>query len=88
MAVVTQTDRPKSVRNHCVIDVFAGVFVLSPDFFLFSEGIGAFVMGLSQISSFYSSLLLEPLETRLGTVIMVPTRKTRMVNIFFYSVWC
>ena len=25
MAVVTPTDRPKSVRNHCVIELFCGV---------------------------------------------------------------
>ena len=29
MAFVTSTDRPKSVRNRCVIEVFVRVFVLS-----------------------------------------------------------
>ena len=29
MTVVTPTDRPKSVRNYCVIEIFGGVFVLS-----------------------------------------------------------
>ena len=29
MNVVTPTDRPKSVRNRCVIDVFDGVLMLS-----------------------------------------------------------
>ena len=29
MDVVTQTDRPKSVSNCCVIEVFSGVLVLS-----------------------------------------------------------
>ena len=29
MAVFTPTDRPKLVRNRCVIEVFGGVFVLS-----------------------------------------------------------
>ena len=28
-AVVTPTNRPKSVRNRCVIELFGGVFVLS-----------------------------------------------------------
>ena len=28
VAIVTQTDRPKSVRNRYVIKVFGGVFVL------------------------------------------------------------
>ena len=35
MAVVTQTDCPKSVRNRCVIEVFGGVFVLSIGFRIF-----------------------------------------------------
>ena len=33
MAVIlTPTDRPKSVRNYCAIEVFGGVFVLSLGF--------------------------------------------------------
>ena len=56
MAVVTATDRSMSVRNHCVIEVFGCVFVLSLCFREFSVGIGAFVIGLSQISSFISIL--------------------------------
>ena len=27
VAIVTQTDRPKSVRNRCVVEVFGGVCV-------------------------------------------------------------
>ena len=53
MAIVTPTDRPKSVHNRCVIEVFSGVFVLSSCFLNFSGGVGAFVIGLSQISSFF-----------------------------------
>ena len=64
VAVVTLTDRPKSVRNRCVIQVFGGVFVLSLGFLDFSLGVRACVIGLSQISSFfllfqnYNNLLL------------------------------
>ena len=29
VAIVTPSDRPKSVRNCCVIEVFGGVFMLS-----------------------------------------------------------
>ena len=47
--------RPKSVHNHCVIKVCGAVFVLSHCFLDFSMGVGAFVIGLSQISSFFSS---------------------------------
>ena len=35
MTVVTPTDRPKSVRNRCVIEVFGGLFVLSIGFRIF-----------------------------------------------------
>ena len=53
MAIVTPADRPKSVRNRCVIEVFGGVlFVLSRCFLDFSVGVSASVIGLSQISSF------------------------------------
>ena len=58
MAIVTQTDRPKSVRNCCVIEVFGGVFVLSRCFLDFSVGVGAFVIGPSQIS-FFSSCIVK-----------------------------
>ena len=52
--LVTPTDRPKSVRNRCVIEVFGGVCVCCPLVFEFSVGVGSFVIGLSQISSFSS----------------------------------
>ena len=52
MAIVTPTDRPKSVRNRCIVEVFGGVFMLSRCFLDFSVGVGAFVIGLSQMSSF------------------------------------
>ena len=54
MAVVTPTDRLKKVRNRCLIEVFVGVFALLLCFLAFSVGIRAFVMGLSQISSFFA----------------------------------
>ena len=53
VAVVTETDRPKSVRNCYVIERFCCV-VLSLCPFDISVGVGAFVIGLSQISSFFS----------------------------------
>ena len=54
MTAVTPADRPKSVRNSCVIKVFGGVFMLSRCFLDCSVGVGVFVTGLSQISSFFS----------------------------------
>ena len=52
MAVVTLTDRPKSVHNRCVIEVLV-VFLFCQYLVVeFSFGIGAFVIGLSQILSF------------------------------------
>ena len=54
MPFVTPTDRPKSIRYRCVIEVFGGVFfVLSRRFLDFSVCLGAFVIGLSQISPFF-----------------------------------
>ena len=37
-------NRPTSVRNRCVIEVYCGVFVLSRCLFYFSVGVGAFVI--------------------------------------------
>ena len=55
VAIVTPTDRPKSVRNRCVIEVFCVVFVFSSCSLDCSVSVGAFVIGLSQISSFFTS---------------------------------
>ena len=57
MAIVTPTDRHKSVSSRFVIEVFGGVFVLSRCFLDFSVGVGAFVIGVSQISSFFSLIV-------------------------------
>ena len=54
VAVVTPTDRPKSVRNRCLIELFVTLFLLSLCPFDISVGVGAFVIGLGQISSFLS----------------------------------
>ena len=48
MTVVTPTDRPKSVRNRCIIEDFGGVFVLVHDFSV-SDGMGGFIIGWDQI---------------------------------------
>ena len=42
VAVVTPTDRPNSVRNRCVIELFVAFFVLSLCPFDISVGVGAF----------------------------------------------
>ena len=54
VAVATPTDRPKSVCNHCVIIVFGVFFCVVRLLLDLSLGVGAFVMGFSQISSFFS----------------------------------
>ena len=53
VAVVNPTDRPKSVRNRCVVEVFGRVFVFSRCFLNLSLGVRAFVIELSPISSFF-----------------------------------
>ena len=54
MTVVTPTNCLKSVRNRCGIKVLVAFFMLSRCFLDFSVCVGAFVTGLSQISSFFS----------------------------------
>ena len=51
VAVNTPTDRPKSVRNCCLIEFFVALFVLSLCPFDISIRVGAFGIGLCQISS-------------------------------------
>ena len=60
MSVVTPSDSPKLVRNRCVIESFGDVFVLSCCPFDISVDVGAFVIGLSQISSFFLVLYYKP----------------------------
>ena len=55
VAVVTPTDRPNSVFNRCVIEGFGGVFVLFCHIAFWTLSVvRAFVIGLLQISSFFS----------------------------------
>ena len=56
MTVVTPTDHPKSVNNRGVFEGFAGVFLCCQFVVInkFSIGIGPFVIGLRQISTFLS----------------------------------
>ena len=53
VAIVTPIDRPKSVRNRSVMKLCGDVCVVICPFDI-SVGVGAFVLGLSQISSFFS----------------------------------
>ena len=55
-AVVTRTDRPQSARNRCVIDVLVAFlcFLLVVEF---SFDIGAFIIGLSQMSFCFSLIV-------------------------------
>ena len=53
VAVVSPADRPKSVRNRCVIELFCGVVYVTLCPFDISVGVGPFVIGLSQITSFF-----------------------------------
>ena len=55
VAVVTEIDRPKSVRNCCIIEHFVALPVLSLCPFDISVGVGSFVIGLGQISYFLSN---------------------------------
>ena len=54
VAVVTPTDRPKSVRNRCVFELFCSVVCVVTLPFDISVRVGALFIVLSQISSFFS----------------------------------
>ena len=54
VTVFTPTDSPKSVHNRCVIELFVALFLLSLCPFDIAVGVSTFVIGLSQISSFFS----------------------------------
>ena len=68
VVVVTPADHPKSVRNRCVLELFCGVVYL----FLYpveiSVGVGAFVIGVSQISSFLPQNLAVDLRMFFATI--------------------
>ena len=62
---VTPIDNPKSVHNRCVIGVsggFYGVSLLSE----FSVVVRAFVIGLSQIPSFFFTLVMMVVHGDVG----------------------
>ena len=69
VALVTPTDRPKSVRNRCLIELFCGVICVVTCPFDISVGVGAFVIGLGQISSFLS--LKHAKKVRIKNCIML-----------------
>ena len=51
VAVDTPTDRPKSDRNRCVIEILVVILSCHAALLAFLLGVGAFVIGLSQIFS-------------------------------------
>ena len=85
IAVVTPTDRSKSVRNRCVIELFVVLFVLSRCPFDISAGVGAFVTGLSQISSFFYSYNFYEMHTELKFGMMIHTRGIQYVCPFAFK---
>ena len=84
LTAATPTDRPKSVRNRCVIKVFGGVFyVVMMLLGFFSVGVGAFVIGLSHISSIFS-LKTCMVNNHMSITVMLPYRM--ILGILFCSV--
>ena len=74
---VTPSDRPKSVSNRCVIKLFGDVFVLLCCPFDIPVGIRAFVIGLSQISSFLARLHFSAEELLLYPRRQCPRQRRR-----------
>ena len=80
------TDRPKSVRNRCVIEVLVAFFMFSYCFLDFSVGVGAFVKGLSQISSFFFSLFIKCLVST-NTSVVFKLRKFEQWKLSLKCLW-
>ena len=55
MAVLTQTDRPKSVPNCFIIEVFGSILCCQVGCLIFSEGVGAFIIGFLSFFSYIQS---------------------------------
>ena len=87
MTAVTPTDRPKSVRNSCVIKVFGGVFMLSRCFLDCSVGVGVFVTGLSQISSFFSYYQILEVSINIATGAASPQRMLTPPDTWSCPIW-
>ena len=83
MAVVTPTDRPKSVRNRCVIELFVELFVLSHYPFGISVGALAIVIGQIQISSFFP--LTCPFMYRHGATLFTVLSRNRPMSVAYYD---
>ena len=67
LAIVTLTDRSKVGPQSLCNPTFGGVFVLSRFFLDFYLSVGAFVLGLTQISFFFSygvDKITRPLNVR------------------------
>ena len=84
VAVVTPTDRPKSVRNRCVIELFVALFVLSLCSFDISGTVWAFVIGLSQISSFVSCNIWKIHKLNFRTISQKTTERS-LENWIWYQ---
>ena len=63
LAVVTTTDRPKSFRNRCVIELFVALFVLSLCPYDISVGVWAFFIGLTRSIPFSLSIKKENINS-------------------------
>ena len=89
MTVVTPTDRPKSVRNRCVIEVFGDVCVLSFGFRIFCCCRG-FVIGLSQISFFFSWHACSNNDALSNYLVSLTTESSlfKLFGVFVLSLGC
>ena len=85
MALFTPTDRPKSVRNRCLIELFCGVVCVVTCPFDVSVGVGAFVIGLGQISSFLSLQINVFILNMSGKFIMEGVVSCEILNLCFHE---
>ena len=83
VALVTPTDRPKSVRNRCLIELFCGVVCVVTCPFDISVSVGAFVIGLGQISSFLSLYYFIKCDNMTFLHLLKVVRDVLRINVKF-----
>ena len=83
VAIVTITDRPSSVRNRCVIEVFDGVFLLSRCFLDFSVCRGLCHRAVSDLFLFLWHFVLYLSSQRTAVKMHIVSTNIKILRWFF-----
>ena len=85
MAVVTPNDRPRSVRNRCVIEVLLVFLCCYDAFWIFSVGVVAFRRGVSQIFFFSCNKFSIRIFSLYTSITFYFMRRLRIMDAYQYA---